>query len=386
MIVTTLSLPSAMVFRYRVSGWLLSLVTHAIIAGAAALLMSDLRLAKQPEPFRWQVAVTQPSVPQNAEVPPPPRPSPTPTPKVAQPPKPVQKPPTPTQQRLEQIRPVNQTIQAVTPVTRQEIRKVEQVVQSERPPSEVVQSQPTFTREVESPNQTAETRLLATNSAPTVTESVVTQSRQVVAEESSVVAHEVMDRADSHVTEETAISEKTVTSMPAQVNESAQVPIESAAVHTRPVAESSVSRAAVESAPVEIPMVQTMPVIEPSAIQPTPTAPMQQASIQNVPAQSMPATKADYSWLLDALWNRVEQLKRYPHIARTNRWEGLVVLKAVISQDGQLLDLKVAESSGHSVLDQDAMDVMRRSCPLQLKHPLGKPQVELRIPISYKLR
>jgi protein TonB len=375
-----------MVLRYRVSGWLLSLVTHAVIAGAAVFLMSDLRLAKQPEPFRWQVAVTQPPVPQSAEVPPSRQPKPTPTPKVSQPSKPVQKPPTPTEQRIEQIRPISQPIQAVTPVTRQEIRKVEQILQSERPPAEAVQAQPTVTRELESLNQTAETRLLATNAATTVTESAVTQSRQVVPEQSSVVTHEIMERAASPVTEETAISEKPVTPVPTQVTDSAQVPIETAAVHTRPLAESSVSQTAVDNVPVETSAIQTMPVIESPGAQPTPATPIQQASIQHAPTQPIPATKADYSWLLETLWNRVERLKRYPHIARTNRWEGLVVLKAVINEDGQLLDLKIAESSGHSVLDQDAMDVMRRSCPLQLKHPLGKSQVELRVPISYKLR
>jgi protein TonB len=129
-----------------------------------------------------------------------------------------------------------------------------------------------------------------------------------------------------------------------------------------------------------------MPVNESSPVEPMPPAPIQQASIQNVPTQSLPAAKADYDWLLDTLWKRVEKLKRYPHIARANRWEGLVVLQAVIDGSGQLLDLKVAESSGYAVLDQDAMDVLKRSCPLHLKHSLGKPQVELRIPISYKLR
>lgn len=41
---------------------------------------------------------------------------------------------------------------------------------------------------------------------------------------------------------------------------------------------------------------------------------IQHASIQNAAVESMPAAKADYSWLLETLWSRVEQLKRYPHI------------------------------------------------------------------------
>ena len=83
---------------------------------------------------------------------------------------------------------------------------------------------------------------------------------------------------------------------------------------------------------------------------------------------------------------RIERLKGYPYIARANRWEGLVILEAVINHEGVLVDLKIAESSGHSVLDQDAMEVIRKSCPLQLKHSLGKSEMTMRVPISYKLR
>jgi protein TonB len=274
----------------------------------------------------------------------------------------------------------------VTPVTHQEVRKVEPVVHQERARAEATQSEASIMREMESVNRSAETRLVTASavSAP-VTESVVTQSQQAVADASPVVTHEVVERADFPVTEQTAISETAVTTLPAQVHESGPAPVETAAVQQKPLTESSLSQPAIESVPVETAAVQT-PAIESSVAQQTPRTPIQHASIQNPAVQSMPATKADYSWLLEALWSRVEQLKRYPYLARTNRWEGLVVLRAVINQDGQLLDLKVAESSGHAVLDQDAMDVMRRSCPLHLKHPLGKPQVELRVPISYKLR
>ena len=103
------------------------------------------------------------------------------------------------------------------------------------------------------------------------------------------------------------------------------------------------------------------------------------------PVRSIPATKVDYGWLADALWSRVERLKRYPHMARLNRWEGRVVLRVVIREDGHLLDLAVAESSGHSILDQDALEILRLASPLTLKQPLGKPQVVVQVPISYRL-
>ena len=108
-------------------------------------------------------------------------------------------------------------------------------------------------------------------------------------------------------------------------------------------------------------------------------------AIREFPARPMTAAKADYGWLAEALWSRVEQLKRYPHLARMNRWEGRVVLRVVIQEDGHLLELAVSESSGYSVLDQDALEVLKLASPLTLKHPLGKPQVVVQVPISYRL-
>lgn len=95
--------------------------------------------------------------------------------------------------------------------------------------------------------------------------------------------------------------------------------------------------------------------------------------------------EADYGWLRDTLRSRIEELKRYPPEARSNHWEGKVVVQAVIRADGTVADLSVAESSGRAVLDQEALAVMRKASPLVLKHPLGKSQVTILVPISYRL-
>lgn len=94
---------------------------------------------------------------------------------------------------------------------------------------------------------------------------------------------------------------------------------------------------------------------------------------------------ADYGWLSDALWRRIEELKRYPAQAKVNHWEGKVVVEAVIRDDGEVVALSIAESSGRAVLDQEAMAVMKKASPLALKHPLGKPRVTIFVPISYRL-
>ena len=98
-----------------------------------------------------------------------------------------------------------------------------------------------------------------------------------------------------------------------------------------------------------------------------------------------PAPRADYGWVRDALWRRIVEMKHYPSQARLNHLEGKVILRAVIKSDGQLADLMVKESSGHRILDEAAMEVIRRICPVPLKHALGKPEIVVMIPIDYRL-
>jgi protein TonB len=107
------------------------------------------------------------------------------------------------------------------------------------------------------------------------------------------------------------------------------------------------------------------------------------------PAESPAARKgqarADYGWLAEMLWHRVAELKRYPSSARLNGWEGKVVVRAVVREDGHLAELTVRESSGYEELDRAAMDTVRLACPLKLSRELGRAHVVVQIPISYSL-
>jgi protein TonB len=155
-----------------------------------------------------------------------------------------------------------------------------------------------------------------------------------------------------------------------------------------------------ETTPTETTMVATQETVAPAVTEPPGNrpaekpAPQQAASEQVItsaaPLQAGPAVKADvkadYGWLMKVLLGRINELKNYPHLARINHWEGKVLLRAVIKDDGQVLMVDVQEGSGRSVLDNDAMETLRKASPLKLDHPLGKPQVTILMPISYSLR
>jgi len=138
------------------------------------------------------------------------------------------------------------------------------------------------------------------------------------------------------------------------------------------------------------------PIETPSPVameQPTAAAPAaaaqptsQPVGVQTVPVRSSPAPQRDYGWLAETLRARIEELKRYPPMARMNNWQGKVVLKFVVKDDGTVENLEVVQSSGHTVLDEAAMETIRRASPLPLRHELGKPRVTFQFPISFTLR
>jgi periplasmic protein TonB len=49
------------------------------------------------------------------------------------------------------------------------------------------------------------------------------------------------------------------------------------------------------------------------------------------------------------------------------------------------MELRVEESSGHAILDRDALAVVKKASPLTLKHALGQPHITILVPISYNL-
>jgi len=97
------------------------------------------------------------------------------------------------------------------------------------------------------------------------------------------------------------------------------------------------------------------------------------------------ATGSGHGWLVDALRQRVEQSKRYPRLARQQGWQGRVVIKAVIREDGSLSEARVTESSGYEVLDLDAVELVKEVCPLNLRQALGQSHVVVHLPIHYRI-
>ncbi len=109
------------------------------------------------------------------------------------------------------------------------------------------------------------------------------------------------------------------------------------------------------------------------------------ATLGHPPVTRTALSKPNYGWLMDLLRNRIMRLQAYPSLARQRGWEGVVVVQATIDRDGNLVNAAVTKSSGYGALDDDALGLMRRACPLPLTQNLNKPKITVVVPIRYRL-
>ena len=111
----------------------------------------------------------------------------------------------------------------------------------------------------------------------------------------------------------------------------------------------------------------------PASFSPTPAVVSDQPS----------APQTDYSWLQRAVSRRLEDLKRSSRPSLDDSSRLKVLVKAVVSNTGELLEAEVVKSSGLDRIDQEAMTLVQRAFPMPLDHTLDRRQVVMRIPITY---
>jgi protein TonB len=59
-----------------------------------------------------------------------------------------------------------------------------------------------------------------------------------------------------------------------------------------------------------------------------------------------------------------KRYKRYPRVAMDNNWEGDVVVRMVIGANGMIASISVKTSSGHEILDKQAVEMFQKAKPL----------------------
>lgn len=91
--------------------------------------------------------------------------------------------------------------------------------------------------------------------------------------------------------------------------------------------------------------------------------------------------------LIRIIRRRIESAKRYPPEARRVGYEGTVVISFTINLDGTLTDVRVINSSGHTILDRAAVMTIKRAAPFPSLKPYTTEQsLTLEVPITFRLK
>ena len=340
---------------HQVTGWLVSCLLHGSLAVATVFFMRHMQLAPQAEPFKWNVAMVAPS--------------------------PIAAPSTPETSvapaRMETTPPPVPQKSAAPPLTPRSVVELPQprVATPATPPVTPIIEKPMPSMPATPPPLTAE----LTPKPP------VSSKPEPVVKQPDPVAPPPPPAATSSQNAQTTSSfravETALISSPADPTPAASaIP----SPHSAPPPPHSTTILAEPMPPAQIDQATTP--AEPQANQQPVSAPGSQVAALTSTDQSKPA-KVDYGWLSDLMARWIEDLeKRYPAMLRTEGIQGKVTLTALLHKDGMLSDVRVTKSSGNAMLDQTAVEDVRKGPPITLSRPLERPQMPVRFSIIYDLK
>lgn len=161
----------------------------------------------------------------------------------------------------------------------------------------------------------------------------------------------------------------------------------------RPVAARPVARPEpVRQAPAPDPTSVRPAVSEPAPPAPeAPTAPSVPGPLVRIEPQPAAAPAAPDPGVLDRyrlqILTAAARFKHYPRPAIDNNWEGEVVVRMTIGADGSIAALGIKSSSGHEILDRQALEMFRIARPFVLLPPeLAGREFELELRAIYGLK
>jgi protein TonB len=134
---------------------------------------------------------------------------------------------------------------------------------------------------------------------------------------------------------------------------------------------------AVSQAPAAPPVAMAEPATAPAMPQPVFSAPVLR------PTTTDPAALAAYG---RNLAGAVARHQRYPRLAQIRQWQGTTLLQLELAAEGQLQSVRVLSSSGHEILDQQAIDMVRAATPLPpLPASLAGRSLTVDVPVVFRL-
>ncbi len=131
---------------------------------------------------------------------------------------------------------------------------------------------------------------------------------------------------------------------------------------------------------------------------PTPLTPVQSSSGDSPPlTRQEPATPSSLTLpsqetpvpqsgkYLSIVRNRIEEKKHYPPFARNLQHEGTVTVNVTIGISGAIISATVIRSSGYASLDRAALEAVRKAGPFPPPTGYGLEQMNVSVPLIFKL-
>lgn len=111
----------------------------------------------------------------------------------------------------------------------------------------------------------------------------------------------------------------------------------------------------------------------------------QMAAAPNPGTPSPQAVEAEQRWHSTVVAH-LEQRKRYPRQARVMRREGVPLVRFTLDRQGKVLEAALEQPSGETLLDREALALLRRAEPLPKPPPeVGGEQISLVVPIAFSI-
>jgi len=144
-----------------------------------------------------------------------------------------------------------------------------------------------------------------------------------------------------------------------------------------PPAQDAQPRIEPETPPVQLP---SPPVV--ATVPPAPSQPVVQSK--------EPSPSADPSLLLtygQSISKEIRRYQKYPPVAQRKGWEGTAEVLLQIAPDGKVTNITLGKSSGRSILDEEALNMVRKASPLPpAPQNLRGRELTVTVPIVFKLQ
>jgi protein TonB len=88
----------------------------------------------------------------------------------------------------------------------------------------------------------------------------------------------------------------------------------------------------------------------------------------------------------NALWGAISKHKKYPKIAAMRGWQGEAIVELELDGSGKLKSKKIIQSSGHDVLDRQALEMVEKALPFPAPpDALRGTSFTITVPVPFKL-